>query len=182
MIIGLCGKKQSGKSTLAAYLVKTHDFAELSWASPLKDLIGIKLLGLTKDQVYGSEVQKETIDPFWGKSPRQLLQIIGTDCFREKVDPDFWVKIGRRTIEDFSFNKGYNVVVSDCRFPNELDTIKSLQDGYVVQVTRSDRPSLDMHASETALDNYTGYDLTIDAKSGEIDKLKYQIDAFIGGK
>ena len=125
MIIGLAGKKQNGKSTVADYLTVDHKFVEVSWAGPLKQIIGMGLLGLKEHQVYGTLEDKETVDEFWGKSPRELLQIIGTDCFRNLVDPEFWVKVGIRDI-NLMTNSGFDVVVSDCRFPNEIEAIKNL--------------------------------------------------------
>ena len=41
MIIGLVGKKYSGKTTIANYLVTHYDFIEYSIASPLKEIAKI---------------------------------------------------------------------------------------------------------------------------------------------
>lgn len=177
LLIGLSGKKQSGKSTIANHLFEKYNFGEISWAGPLKEKIGIDLMGLTPEQVYGTEEQKTTADLFWGKSPRELLQIIGTDCFRNLVHPDFWVKVGERKIQE-RLNGGVDVSVSDCRFPNEIETIKKLG-GIAVRVIRTDRENYDNHPSETALDNYNNWDYVIQAGSGDIDGLKYRIEQIV---
>jgi hypothetical protein len=172
LLFGLSGKKQSGKSTVAIYLKEKYNFLEVSWADPLKQIVGKKLLGLTEFQVNGPMEKKEAIDPFWGKSPRELLQIIGTDCFRDQVHPDFWVKIGMRKIQQH-LEDGYSVVVTDCRFPNELSAIKNLA-GHSVRISRPDQVNKDRHPSELALDSFE-HDYNISAESGDIDGLKFQI-------
>jgi hypothetical protein len=163
VLIGLSGKKQNGKTTLADYLIIEKGFAEVSWAAPLKNIIGMELLGLKYHQIYGTEAEKEATDEFWGKSPRRLLQIIGTDCFRNLVHPDFWVKIGEREIQRL-LDEGKNVVVSDCRFPNEIQAVRKLG-GSSVRVVRLEHVAeVDEHPSETALDTYP-FDYVIEAKN-----------------
>jgi hypothetical protein len=168
ILIGLAGKKQAGKSSVTEYLAEEYGFREISWAEPLKDIIGMELLGLTEKQVYGTEIDKETVDPFWGKSPRELLQVIGTDCFREKVHPEFWVKLGERRIRELLAD-GQSVVVSDCRFPNELDSISRLR-GHSIRVIRIGQESKDQHTSEIALDGYS-CDFTVSAQTGDLPGL-----------
>ena len=51
-IIGLCGKKQSGKSTVTNFLKNSYGFYEISFAYPLKEIIGRELFGLNDDQLY----------------------------------------------------------------------------------------------------------------------------------
>lgn len=41
IILGLTGKKQSGKSTVGEYLVETYDFTEVSFADPLRYLMQV---------------------------------------------------------------------------------------------------------------------------------------------
>lgn len=174
LLVGLSGKKQSGKSTLARYLEEKHAFFEYGWADPLKQIIGMDLMGLTADQVYGSNKDKETVDPFWNKSPRHLLQIIGTECFRKQVDPDFWVKVGVRQFNNF---RDRNIVVPDCRFPNEIEAIQK-EGGIVIRVVREDWTVKDEHESETALDSYD-FEHIVTAKTGEIDSLQLQVELIL---
>jgi len=177
MLIGLSGKKRHGKSTVTNYLVKQYRFVEVSFAWPLKEIVGKQLLGLSDSQLYGTTEQKETIDPFWGKSPRELLQIIGTDCFRDKVHPDFWVKLGQRNINSLLF-KHQNIVVSDCRFPNEVKAIESLGGTMVRIFRRNYRDDGDQHPSETALDNYP-FEYIITAGDGEIQELYNNVEVVL---
>lgn len=180
MLLGLSGYKGSGKTTVADYLRNyvcldgMTFFQEYSWAFPLKEVIGKKLLGLTHQQIY-DEKAKEDVDLRWGKSPRQLLQIIGTDCFRDKVHSDFWIKVGEPIIKEYLENGP--VVISDNRFPNELDFIKKTG-GYSVRIIKQGQVIKDSHASEHALDNYR-FDFRIIAPAGNVDILYEEIEKVI---
>ena len=173
-VLGLSGKKHSGKSTVAEYLVEKHGFVEISWAAPLKDFIGMGLMGFTHDQVYGDG--KEVVDEFWKDTPRAFLQKIGTDLFRE-MDEDFWVKVGQRQIEQLKAMGVKKVVVSDCRFPNEFKAIKDMG-GFTLRIAREDYHTPDFHASETALDGVDA-DGKISAATGNIDGLCVRADQFL---
>ena len=72
MIIGLVGKKGSGKDTMADFLVENYHFKQYAYAEPLKKLCQ-DLFCLTDAQV-NCHALKETIDERWNKSPRQILQ------------------------------------------------------------------------------------------------------------
>lgn len=81
---------------------------------------------------------------------RKALQYIGTDIFRTHVDENIWVHIAKIKIQGL-LAKGVNVVVTDCRFENEIDMVKSLN-GKVLCLARkqSDLEMLqDSHASES---------------------------------
>jgi len=171
MIIGLCGKKQSGKSTVAKYLTD-NGFIELSWAYPLKEIIGRELFGLNDDQLYGSEEAKEAIIPDWGFSARQILQLVGTECFRKVIRDDFWVVLGKRRLLELTAKK-YDIVISDCRFPNEMEAIKSVG-GITVRIIRDGQISLDSHPSENSLNDFVA-DYNLMAKSGDINHLRQGI-------
>ncbi len=175
MLIGLSGKKRSGKSSATNYLVEEHGFKPVSWAGALKNVIGLQLLGLTVDDME-TEDKKEKINPFWGKSPRQLLQVIGTECFRDRVHPDFWVKVCERDTLKPLIKANENIVISDCRFPNEANCIRALG-GTMVRITRMNYhpEKVDMHPSETALDKWD-FDFQIGAADGNLDELYKKIN------
>lgn len=171
MILGLVGKKQSGKSSLTNFLIKEFGFVEYSWAFPLKEICK-NLFDLTEEQCYGTNKDKETIIPEWGMSARQILQVVGTDMFRKTFDENFWVKVGLKNIQKLN-KAGYNIVVSDCRFPNELATIKDLG-GKAIKIVRIGQISDDDHASETSLDSYEDWDFVFEAVTGDLDGLYSQ--------
>lgn len=171
MLIGLSGKKQSGKSTIANHLMDKHGFFEVSWAYPIKEIIGRRLFGFSEEELYGS--LKDSINPTWKATPRQAYQYAGS-VFREFY-PDFWVILGLRRINNL-LEKNRNVVVSDCRYLNEALAIKSLG-GYILRIERENINNRDNHISEVDLDMFN-FDERI-RNSGELDLLKIKIDEFV---
>lgn len=145
MIIGVCGFIGSGKDTLSSYLVEHHGFVRLSFAGLLKDIVSVafgwerKLLeGDTKQ----SRAFRDQTDVWWSSklnmpqfTPRKALQLWGTDVIRKAFHDDFWIVALERQLLQYT-QLGVHVVVSDCRFPNEVKAIKNLN-GYVVFVHRN---------------------------------------------
>lgn len=90
---------------------------------------------------------------------RWLLQTVGTDRIRSKY-PDFWVDFIHKILTCFPREWDY-VLIPDCRFPNEIETIvKSGMDAVHLRVIRGNFESplteeQQKHPSETALDSYT---------------------------
>lgn len=99
ILIGLVAPKRSGKDTAANYLCSSYGFKKYNFADPLKRGIG-EIFGLSYEQLDGDD--KETVDPFWGVTPRELLQKVGTELFQFELpkiidqfkdfDRIFWVK------------------------------------------------------------------------------------------
>lgn len=122
MIIGLKGPARVGKDTVGRYLAAHHGFTTLAFADPVK--IGLSaLLGLPLSVFYG-EKEKEEVIPWVGKSPRQLMQSLGTDWAHHAISPDIWVKVAQAKAQRLLEN-GVNIVFTDVRFPAEADMIKS---------------------------------------------------------
>jgi hypothetical protein len=157
MIIGLGYQARAGKDTVASHLVNHHSFVQESFAFPLKEFVGRQICGFNDKQLYGA--WKEVIDPEWGLTPRQMLQLIGTDALRKVVHDDFWVIPMKRKLKEHIRNERH-VVISDVRFMNEIALIKKLG-GTVVRIDRTNPDKIsgfDKHSSETELDYYDGWD------------------------
>mgnify|MGYP001182766857 FL=1 len=143
-IVGICGLIGHGKDTVAGYLIE-NEFQRVTFAGVLKDACAnifgwdrILLEGNTSE----SRVFREQVDEWWAKrlgipnfTPRYALQHVGTDVFRTHFHPDIWVAACERQVE----MTDKNVVISDCRFFNELDVIKKLG-GKTSVVWRNDKP------------------------------------------
>jgi hypothetical protein len=146
MIIGICGFQSSGKDTIADYLIKEHGFIKMSFASRLKDIISI-MFGWSRDKLEGLTKEdrewREQIDPWWSKTlqmpqltPRFVMQYFATDLFRNKFHPDIWVKIVENELNKLiEQNTERKIVISDCRFENEINMILRLG-GKIIQVHR----------------------------------------------
>ena len=98
-----------------------------------------------------SKVLKNIPDTFI-TNPRQLMQVVGTDVFRNYVDKDYWLRCFENQILI-----GQDYVCEDVRFPNELDTIKNKLLGKIVVVERSGPHIFDPHISEQLITNDYDY-------------------------
>lgn len=165
MIIGISGKLRSGKSTLTSYLAE-YGFEELLFAGGLKDMI-CTLLGVDRTTLESQEF-KETEIPWVGTTPRKLMQTLGTEWGRT-INPNLWVNHTLNQARHFP-----KVVISDVRFPNELQALHDIN-AITVRIVRDiDRSGEEhTHPSETALDHVDNrlFDVVID-NNGSLDDLR----------
>lgn len=145
-IIGITGLKGSGKDTIGDIICKNDkSFVKMSFADTLKDVTAI-LMGWDRKLLQGDTVEsrewREKADDYWsnvfGKmiTPRIILQQLGTEVLRNNFLESIWVDSLKKKI----INSVKNVVITDVRFPNEIDTIKSLE-GTIYRVERGELPS-----------------------------------------
>ena len=203
MIVGITGFIGSGKDTIADYLVTFKGFRKMSFAEPLKDAISA-IFGWDRELLEGttkySREWRDTVDPWWAErldikhlTPRWVLQQWGTEVGRRAFHDDIWIA----SIENQLRHAKDDIVISDCRFPNELKSIKRIG-GLTIRVSRGANPvwhnaavaynfgnkdSLsvlqehNVHASEyssVGLD----YDYYVD-NGGTVDELHRKIDSII---
>jgi hypothetical protein len=204
MIIGVCGFIGSGKDTIADYLVNIHQFRRESFANTLKDACAA-VFGWDRTMLEGRTKQarewREQVDEWWSKrlgqviTPRWVLQYWGTEVCRRAFHDDIWIA----SLENKLRTSQDDVVISDCRFPNEISAIRA-QGGIVIRVVRGPEPEWyddavamnrgpernmlwatasqrmenhNIHASETAWVG-TRFDAVID-NNGTMDQLFQQI-------
>lgn len=204
MIIGVCGFIGSGKDTIADYLTNFHGFRRESFANTLKDAVA-QVFGWDRTMLEGRTKQarewREQVDPWWAErlnmpnlTPRWILQYWGTEVCRKAFHDDIWIA----SLENKLRNSTDDIVISDCRFPNEIKSIKNAG-GIVVRVVRGPEPEwyeaavsmnagsgnmtwmmskskiekLGIHASETAWVG-TDFDAIMD-NNGTIDDLFAQV-------
>ena len=144
MIVGICGLIGSGKDTIADYLVNLHQFRRESFARSLKDAVAA-VFGWDRDMLEGRTKQsrewREQVDFWWSNrlgmkiTPRWVLQNWGTEVCRQGFHDDIWIA----SLENKLRNSEDNVVISDCRFPNEITAIKN-NNGIIVWVQRGELP------------------------------------------
>jgi hypothetical protein len=171
-LVGLTGKKRAGKDTVAARLVERHGFARVAFADPLKEAaLGLDpLVRIEVDevgplaQVVGSQVfqphgyyrlSSVVAAAGWEaakevREVRRTLQRYGV-AIRD-LSPEFWVAQGLAKAEAL-LDQGTSVVITDVRFPNELDAIGGAG-GFHVHVDRPGVDTSDPHPSETALEPF----------------------------
>lgn len=144
MIIGVCGLIGSGKDTIADYLVNIHEFRRDSFAATLKDAVSA-VFGWDRTMLEGRTKQsrewREQPDEWWSQrlgrvvTPRWVLQHWGTDVLRNNFHDDIWIA----SLENKLRNTRDDVVISDCRFPNEIRGIRE-NGGIVIRVRRGPEP------------------------------------------
>jgi len=198
ILIGIVGKKQSGKSTLAKSLINVGAKV-YSYATPIKEFCH-NVLGLTYEQCYGTDEQKNTLTKYkWEDLPhyskmasdqvilkvfckkdsdlpsgfmtaRQVFQEFGTGMIR-RMYKNVWI--------DYLFNqiKKDNVnlaIIDDVRFIDEAQAVKD-NGGQLVKLLRG--VTGDNHQSESELEKIEGFNLIIP----DLDKdstLTYFMDYF----
>lgn len=144
MIIGICGFIGSGKDTAADFLVNLHNFKRESFAATLKDAVS-DIFGWDRDMIEGrtqaSRDWREQKDEWWSKrlgidiTPRFILQQWGTNVLREHFHDDIWIA----SLENKLRTAKDNIVITDCRFPNEIKGLKE-QGGKIVWIQRGITP------------------------------------------
>jgi hypothetical protein len=206
MIIGVCGLIGSGKDTIADYLQNIHQFRRESFAHTLKDAVAA-VFGWDRELIEGrtreSREWREQVDPWWAErlnmphlTPRWVLQYWGTEVARRSFHDNIWIA----SLENKLRKTHDDIVISDCRFPNEIAAIKRAG-GIVIRVTRGPDPewyefaekvnkgpirnaewalsktrleTYNVHASETAWVG-TNFDAIIDNNADGLDNLYRQV-------
>lgn len=132
IVIAFVGPAGSGKSTAANHLIEKYGAKRYSFAAPLKE-VAKRTLDFTDEQLYGTQAQKEAIDPRYGFSCRKFLQRLGTEGCRGVFGNDFWTKMTLSMIER---DDPRIAVIDDARFENECECVRfaPMLSGYVVRL------------------------------------------------
>jgi dephospho-CoA kinase len=177
------------------------------FARKLKETASL-LTGIPVEKFEDQEFKKTFLDAHWNKeifenktsldkdnkaynksiikpmTVRELLQILGTDALRNNLHPDTWVNALMCYYIPYSV-KGSdyeeyesNWIITDMRFPNEMQAVKA-NGGITIRVVRpSDKEiSLDLHPSETSLDD-AKFDYEI-VNDGTMEDLKEKVEGII---
>lgn len=149
-IIALVGKKRTGKDTVAQYIVEKYGYTNAKFADPLKRAVK-EFFNFTDRQI---EIDKETVDPRWGITPRHAMQFIGCEVVQtqfQKILPE----IGRMFFVKSLLSRYQKeaIVISDMRFVREYDVIRALPDTLIIKIERPSVDDGDVHISETEVDD-----------------------------
>lgn len=139
-IIGIAGRAGAGKNTVADMIPGAAVFG---FADPLYEGLAA-MLGVPEDMLR-SRRSKESPLKWLGKSPRELMQTLGTEWGRGMVAQDIWLRIAEQRIETY----GGTIVFSDVRFDNEAEWIRN-QGGEVWLVDRG-QEARHTHSSEAGI-------------------------------
>jgi len=177
MLIGLCGPAGAGKNTVAELLIDSDrcTFHQMAFADPLYECVSV-ITGISVAELQNRDV-KEAVIPWLGKSPRQMLQSLGTEWGRDTIHPEIWIRIAMKRAIPHLF-VGRSVVVTDVRFDNEAKAITDAG-GEVWRVVRPGWRCLEestaAHQSEAGVSEHL-IARTID-NSGSLDDLRHELNA-----
>jgi hypothetical protein len=126
-LIGLVGRKGSGKDTAALLLIE-QGYENVKFAGALKGMIRTLLAyqGVedeTIERMIEGDLKEVESDYLGGKTPRFVMQTLGTEWGRDLIGKGFWADTAMRRIGSF-LDQGKQVVVTDVRFWNECSEIK----------------------------------------------------------
>lgn len=145
-IIGLVGRAGAGKDTVASILAETEDVTPIAFADALreevKNAFGVgvecmlhrdekerptQALAIERcaDQRFIARMIAISENPYSPRSPREILQLWGTEYRRECDSFTYWIDRLQDTI-DYHATVGKPVVVTDVRFVNESLYIKQI--------------------------------------------------------
>lgn len=153
MIIGLSGYAQSGKDTVAKFLVEQRGFERIAFADPIRNLLwdmnpmlkdGFYLQGVVN--AYGWDVAKTRFPEV-----RRLLQELGVAA-RKHIDSEVWITTALQKMSGDG-----NYVVTDVRFQNEAEALRSpfrKGNAQIWRVERNGVKAVNDHVSEHDLDNW----------------------------
>lgn len=194
MIISITGKIGSGKDTIAEIIQQSTqlDWEVKKFAGKLKTIAEL-LCGVPKQNFESQEFKKTQMTEEWGMTYREFLQKLGTEALRSNLHENVWINalfsdykaktvaVGTSEFDITEKDELPNWIITDTRFPNEMDAVKS-KNGLVIKVERSlklrkgyDTPNeTDLHPSETSLDNYTEWDYVIE-NNGTLEELRAKV-------
>jgi len=194
-IARIIGSRLPDKTFLEEWAEPTLNVHIVHFADALKEAC-VHMFGIDRNDMETEEGKKKLTDIVWpakqlrqmgqdyeviGYAPhhpqagapkymtvREVLQFVGTDLFRNQMDPDIWVKS--------IFHKKYPandiVIVADCRFPNEAEFAR--ENGLLIKIERDTGQRSDLHISELALDNYEHFNEVVD-NNGDFSELKEKL-------
>jgi hypothetical protein len=150
MLVAITGKRGHGKTTAAQGLERLG-FQHMNFADPVREVAQL-VYGVPMGVMLDPKAKEQPLDYFPYLSPREILQKIGTELFRDGIHQDTWIEAFKRRASQFS-----HVVCSDCRFPNEAEVVQELG-GTLIKIVnplldRTDTAS--QHPSETSVELLT---------------------------
>lgn len=180
-IIGIVGKKGSGKDTVGEYLIEKYGYVRFAFGDKVKE-VAKALFNFSDEQLHGS--LKDIIDERYGIKPRETFQRLGTEFGQydiHKLFPELKMKIAPRSFWTLAFkefcqqNPDKNIVITDVRFNHEFKIIEEMG-GEFIQIKRNGL-SLDGHISENEL-GHVQFERVLD-NNYELVDLYSQIDVLI---
>ena len=174
MIIGLTGAKFSGKDAVGEAIIQAigsggRRAQKVSFAGPLKQAL-CTMFGWTREQLEDHEF-KETPEPITGKSPRLIMQLMGTEFGRALLHPEVWLRLADAEVVRMQNNQ-IVPIITDVRFENESEFLRSRGGTLIHVINPETRLSEDTHASESGVAHGDGDWVFVNDKSMGLDPVR----------
>lgn len=179
-IIGLAGRKRSGKSTIAEYLQETMHTEVFAFADPIRWACDVMFEPIIAPKFW-DELEREEDIPAIGMSRRQIEQTLGTEWGRELIHPDLWKIILQHRMQKVLKDcpRAELIVIEDIRFENEAAFVRAVG-GTVIHVVQPQwKRQADPHESEKGINWKCAEGDKILLNDGSIEELLSKIDAML---
>ena len=168
-LIGLNGPAGAGKDLAASMVPGGH---RIAFADPL--YAGLAAMLDIPEGLLRARSTKEVPLVDFNRSPRELLQTLGTDWGRKLVAPDIWLRVAFWRWERAAAAGHSVIVVPDVRFENEARQIRS-EGGEVWMIHRPGVEPVAAHESEAGLPLRMIDRLVVN--DGTVDQLRERVEA-----
>ena len=172
-VIGITGRARSGKDTVAEMILADIGGYRYSLADPIRAMLKAGL-GIDMADSYWIEHKEDPVPAFGGKSPRQMLQWLGTEWGRDLVDRNLWVTLAIQKL----INSGRGMIVPDVRFENEGSWVR--RHGILIHVVRRAVSAVAAHVSEDGV-TIEPADYII-ANDGSLEDLQLAVREILSGR
>lgn len=182
MVIGITGRKRSGKDTVAAHFVSNHSYVRYQIAGPLKRALC---------ELYGWDINiledgsdKEKVDPEYGVSPREAAQFMGAEFnkYMSNHYPEYGqitnTKLYLKRMKQFvAKNPKLDIVIPDVRMPFTAEAIREMG-GIMLRIERGKGANTDGHDTEKYIDTIEVDHVILN--DGTIEQLLHRADFILG--
>ncbi|QWY83136.1 deoxynucleotide monophosphate kinase protein [Rhizobium phage RHph_X2_24] len=148
MIIGICGYKGAGKSTVCEVAVNVartpYSFKRMGFADPMYDMF--RAMGVPDDFLYAKERWDEPLPLLAGKTLRYAMTTLGTEWGRDMLGENVWTNIAIERARKMERKRG-TPIIDNVRFPSEADALLAAG-GVIIAFNRTGLTPDTRHISE----------------------------------
>lgn len=168
VVIGIAGPARAGKDTIRDIIINNIGGYRYSFADPMRAMLAA--IGVDLSDPYWQQRKADPIPALGNRTPRYLLQTLGTEWGRNLVSPDVWLAFAANQLAA----TGPGMIIADVRMANEAAWVRKM--GQLLHVRRSDLPEINGipgHISEEGVPVLEG-ELVI-YNTGTIDDLERKV-------
>lgn len=150
-VIAFCGLTKSGKNTAAFSLVE-QGYKEIGFADKVKQIVA-ELYNVPLEWMHDPLLKETPCKELFGRTPRQVLQPIATEAFRDMVSANTWInyvyfQMRKKQAWEVTTQSIEGMVITDLRFVNEAEMLKSIG-ATIIYIVDPNAPPPQSHSSES---------------------------------